>query len=108
LTDYGVKDWGPKGVDYDALLSGLEALSSMEPCKGCLKGGGNDECPARACALEKGVSECSECKSKKTCKNARYINHMRTGARRVGMKVKDNAGDSKKVMAGWIREPGRS
>jgi len=107
LTDYGVKEWGPKGVDYDALLHGLELLSSMEPCKGCLKGGGNSECPARACAIEKGVSECYECKSKKTCKNAHYIDHMRKGARRVGMKVKDEAGDPKKVMAGWIRESGR-
>ena len=104
LTDYGVKEWGPKGIDYDSLLSGLAILSAVTPCPGCLKGGGNPECSARACATRKGVSECLECKSKKTCKNAHYIDHMRTGARRVGMKVKDSKGDRAKVLRDWISE----
>jgi len=108
LTDYGLKDWGPKEVDYDSLLEGLAVLSSMEPCKGCLKGGGNSECLARACAVEKGVSECCECKSEKTCKNAHYLDHMRKGAQRVGMKVKDRKGDRAAVLKGWISESGRA
>ena len=104
LTDYGVKEWGPKGIDYEGLLEGLSALSAMDPCPGCLKGGGNLECPARACAREKGVVECVDCGAQKTCSNAHYLEHMRTGARKVGMKVKDEKGDRSKVLSRWISE----
>jgi hypothetical protein len=104
LTDYGVNEWDPKGVDYSALLKGLEVLSSTDPCPGCLKGGGNKECPARACAMKKGISECYDCGSKKSCENARYIDHMRSGARGVGMLVKDSKGDRAKVLRDWISE----
>jgi Protein of unknown function (DUF3795) len=102
LTDYGVDDWGPKNVDYPKLLEGLSVLSSMEPCVGCLRGGGKTDCQVRACAKEKGVKECVECGSHKTCKNVAFINHMRKGGARVGMKVKNKKGDSTDVVAEWI------
>ena len=102
LTDYGFKHYGPKEIDYDALLKGLEVLRSTSHCKGCLKGGGNATCSARACASQKGLSECVECGSEKRCKNAGFIRHMRRGARRVGMKVKDGKEDLSKVSPRWL------
>ena len=104
LTDYGIDDWGPKGVDYPKLLEGLSVLSSMEPCVGCLRGGGKTDCQVRACAKEKGVIECAECTSRKTCKNVSFIEHMRKGGAGVGMRVKATKGDRSKVISDWMSE----
>ena len=76
----------------------------MKPCVGCLKGGGRTDCEIRSCAFSKGLAECVECKSKKECKNKKILHIMRTGARRVGMKVKDKSGDRSKILRDWIAE----
>jgi len=104
ITDYGVHEWGPKEADYEALLKGLSTISSMEPCRGCLKGEGRTNCEIRACATEKRITECVGCESRKACQNSKLIHHMRSGALRVGMKVKDKAGDSAKILDKWISE----
>ena len=106
MTDYGVNEWGPKEVDYDVLLKGLTTISKMEPCRGCLKGGGRTNCEIRACATEKGFAECVDCGSKEACRNSKILHHMRSGALKVGMKVKDKAGDRAKVLEDWIAEVG--
>ena len=102
ITDYGVNEWGPKEVDYEVLLKGLAVISKMEPCHGCLKGGGRTNCEIRACALEKGLAECIDCAEKDSCPNDRIVHIMRSGALKVGMKVKDKAGDRSKVLEDWI------
>ena len=104
ITDYGVHEWGPKDVNYEVLLKGLATIDSMEPCRGCLKGGGRTNCEIRACATEKGFSECADCGSIETCQNSKLIQHMRSGALGVGMKVKDKAGNRAKVLDKWIAE----
>jgi hypothetical protein len=104
ITDYGANEWGPKEVDYEVMLKGLSIISKMEPCRGCLKGGGRTNCEIRSCASKKGVTECVECGSKEACKNTKLIHHMRSGALRVGMKVKDKAGDRAKALDRWTAE----
>ena len=108
ITDYGVADWGPKNVDYPKLLEGLSVLGSMEPCVGCLRGGGKDDCQVRACAKKRDVMECAECGSQKTCENSAFIKHMRKGGAKVGMKVKETKGDRSKVIADWVSERRRA
>ena len=104
LIDYGVKEWGPKQVDYEGLLEGLAAIGSTEPCCGCLKGGGRTDCEIRACATEKGATECVDCRLHEKCRNGKIINHMRSGALGVGMKVKDKKGDRAMMIRQWIDE----
>ena len=104
IIDYGVHEWGPSEVDYKALLKGLAVVGAMTPCRGCLKGGGRTDCEIRACAVSKRVSECVDCKESKGCTNVKIISHMRRGAKRVGMKVKNRAGDRSKVLREWQDE----
>ena len=104
ITDYGLPEWGPKGVDYDAMLRGLSTISTMKPCPGCLKGGGRTNCEIRACAISKGLAECVDCETQKACKNKKIIHIMRSGALRVGMKVKDEKRGRSKVLKDWIAE----
>ena len=104
IKDYGIDEGGPKGVDYNELLRGLTAISSMKPCVGCLKGGGKTNCEIRACAKAKHVAECAECGNEKTCIHADFIQHMRSGALRVGMKVKTTRGSSPKQLNAWRTE----
>ncbi|MBN1677714.1 MAG: DUF3795 domain-containing protein [Candidatus Thermoplasmatota archaeon] len=104
ITDYGVNEWGPKEVDYKAMLKALAIVSTMGPCLGCLKGGGRTGCEIRACAIKKGITECVDCADQDSCPNGKILHHMRSGALRVGMKVKDKAGDSSKILADWIAE----
>ena len=104
ITDYGVHEWGTKEVDYEGLLKGLATLSKMDPCRGCIEGGGRTDCEIRACATGKGIAECSDCGLGKGCPNIRLIGAMRSGAKGVGMKVKATAGDREAVLRKWISE----
>lgn len=104
ITDYGVHEWGPKDVDYEDLLKGLAVVSKMEPCRGCIKGGGRTNCEIRACATEKGFAECVDCGSGEACQNIKIIDHMRSGTKGVGMKVKDKAGDRVEILRKWTLE----
>jgi len=104
ISDYGVNEWGPKDIDYERLLKELATVTSMDPCIGCLKGGGRTNCEIRACARTKGLAECVECGKEKSCENSRIIQHMRSGALRVGMKVKKKAGARSKQIETWMAE----
>jgi len=104
IADYGVNEWGPKGIDYNGVLKGLDVVSSMEPCQGCLKGGGRTDCEIRACALERNLTECVDCDMHEACKNSAIIRHMREGALRVGMMVKEKQGDRAKALEKWVAE----
>ncbi len=104
IADYGVNEWGPKGIDYNSVLKGLDAIGSMEPCRGCVKGGGRTDCEIRACAVKESLTECVDCDVHEACQNSPIIRHMREGALRVGMRVKDTRGDRAKVLRNWIAE----
>ncbi|HEX9908979.1 MAG TPA: DUF3795 domain-containing protein [Thermoplasmata archaeon] len=104
VSDYGVNDWGPKSVDYDALMKGLSTIASMDPCPGCLKGGGRTGCEMRGCAKTKGLVECVDCGTKEACENRKILQHMRSGALGVGMKVKNQTGGRSKLIRTWTAE----
>lgn len=104
ISDYGVNEWGPKDIDYGGTLKGLDAISLMEPCCGCLKGGGRTNCEIRACAVKNNLKECVDCGMHGGCQNTAIIMHMREGASRVGMKVKSKRGDQTKIVEKWVAE----
>jgi hypothetical protein len=52
------------------------------------------------------LTECVNCDQHGTCANTAIIEHMRKGAQRVGMKVKDKRGSTAKVMEKWMSDIG--
>jgi hypothetical protein len=93
VRDYGVEEWGPKDIDYAGLHKSLASINELPPCPGCLKGGGRTDCEMRECARQKHLKECVECEESETCRNVKILRHMRSGALRVGMVVKDKKGN---------------
>ncbi len=93
IKDYGIEEWGPKGVDYKGLHESLASIHAEPPCPGCLRGGGRTNCEIRACATGKHLHECVECNDGEACENLKLLRHMRTGALGVGMIVKEKKGN---------------
>jgi hypothetical protein len=91
---YGVDKWGAKeqGFDSQEFLKTLQSIQNIPICRGCLKGGGNDECKIRPCASNRKISDCIECGELTTCKNREALQKVRTGALRVGMLMKTDKG----------------
>lgn len=72
LKRYDVPSWahmlpGGDGVDFKQLDQDLIWVSNMMRCSGCLRGGGNPECPIRLCSKEKGFSSCGQCSDLEGC-----------------------------------------
>jgi hypothetical protein len=84
---HGLGHWGAGGFDYGAFLKGLDSISHLAGCPGCLKGGGREDCEIRLCATERGVRACSFCTDAHWCRHASVLDHMRTGAKAAGLLV---------------------
>ncbi|MCU0860171.1 MAG: DUF3795 domain-containing protein [Thermoplasmata archaeon] len=95
IKDYGIEEWGPSGIDYAGLHAGLASVGAIPPCPGCLRGGGRADCEMRACSGKRGLKECAECDDVGMCANTKILMHMRTGAAKVGMSVKEEPGGRK-------------
>ena len=96
---HGLEQWGASEFDYAEFARGLEAVSRLEVCPGCLAGGGRDECPLRACATDRGLECCVECDSFHECQNGELLEHMRTGAARAGMCVAEIPADRERILS---------
>ncbi|OPY34584.1 MAG: hypothetical protein A4E32_00314 [Methanomassiliicoccales archaeon PtaU1.Bin124] len=73
LKMYEVASWasampGGKDVDFKQLDENLAWVSKWIRCPGCLKGGGNPECPIRLCAKEKSHDSCGQCNDLNSCR----------------------------------------
>jgi hypothetical protein len=100
IKDYGIEEWGPSGIDYAGLHKGLSSVSAIRPCQGCLKGGGRTGCEMRACASKSGLAECAACREVGKCEHTAILKHMRNGALKVGMVVKEEVGSRQKFIKG--------
>jgi hypothetical protein len=98
---YGLEHWGPQDVDYPELYRALEAIEGAAACVGCLKGGGRDDCELRACVSAKGISDCSVCDAQDECKHAALLEHMRSGALKVGLFVKTDDVPREELIEEW-------
>jgi hypothetical protein len=78
IARYDVDKWaglvpGGKDVNFDQLNKNLIWLEESMGCPGCLRGGGNPECPIRLCSKEKGYSSCAQCSDLKTCSKFNWL-----------------------------------
>lgn len=103
IKGYGVNEWGAKDFDSKEFLKGLASIQALPVCQGCLKGDGNDECKIRPCATSKKISDCNECNEVATCKNHEALHKVRTGARHVGMLIKNDKGQEQ-LIEKWTAE----
>lgn len=106
IGGYGVDNWGAKDFDGKEFMKGLVSIQALSICQGCMKGGGNDECKIRPCALKRKISDCNECNEYMTCKNLDELQKVRTGALRVGMLIKTDTdkADHQQLIKKWIAE----
>lgn len=101
IKGYGVDDWGTKGFDSKEFMKGLAAIKALPLCTGCLKGGGNDACRIRPCALSRKIAGCNECDGRTSCGNLEDLQKVRTGALQVGMIIRQ---DEEKTHQQWLVE----
>lgn len=103
IGGYGVDEWGAKDFDGKEFMKGLASIQTLPICKGCLKGGGNNECKIRPCASNKKISDCTECNEQKTCKNHEALQKVLTGALQVSMIIKTNEdkADKQELIKKW-------
>lgn len=64
-----LEKWVPKEFDFKEFMKGLTCIQAMSLCPGCKKGGGPPTCTIRICALDKGMTDCSQCDQLKECTN---------------------------------------
>jgi len=103
INRYDLKDWGPKDFDFGEFYKGLESIENMPLCLGCLKGGGRDDCEIKACAKDKNLQDCTLCSRFGRCDN-KLLEHMRSGALKAGLSVKNKDDDTAKALEEWTQE----
>lgn len=64
---------GGDDIDLDRLDQNLIWVSRSLKCPGCLRGGGNPDCPIRICSKKRGFSSCSQCDDLKACTNFDWL-----------------------------------
>ena len=96
---HGLEDWGSTGFDYAEFAKGLESVSRLEACSGCLAGGGRDDCELGQCARARRHDVCVDCSEFSSCSHGELLEHMRSGARRAGLTVIDTSADAERVRA---------
>jgi len=104
IEAYGLKEWGPKDLDYEKLAKGLESIQTTPLCPGCLKGGGRDNCEMKACASGKGIDDCGECGEPAECPHNGVLQQMRSGAVAAGLYVKTKSVDKQKLIEQWTAQ----
>ncbi len=58
---------GNEGFSISEFFKGLEWFLSRPECPGCRQGGGLEECPIRHCAIQRQVTQCTQCAEVDTC-----------------------------------------
>ena len=104
IKNYGLEGWASKDFNFKEFAKGLASIQTSPLCQGCLKGGGRDNCEMRACALNKSLSDCSQCDKPEKCKNLEILQKMRTGARDAGLSVKTEDTDSQEFIKKWTAD----
>ena len=104
IEAYGLEGWAPEDLDYREFLKGLASIRGMPLCPGCLEGGGRDNCEIKACALDKNIDDCSECRESATCKYVEILQKMRSGALAAGLFVKTEEVDRGQLIERWSIE----
>jgi hypothetical protein len=102
IRAYGLKEWGPKDIDYEKLDRALTSVHGMPSCSGCRQGGGRENCELRKCAVERGYQFCSDCQASKSCPHREILEYMRSGARAAGIIFREDTPDGVDSVEEWI------
>lgn len=104
IEKYALEQWAPKDFNFAEFKKGLESIQAMEPCPGCLQGGGNPECHMRKCAMSKQLSECAACDQIGACEYTEELEKMRTAALDADLNVTVKKGDHAEEIEQWTKE----
>lgn len=104
IQAYGLKEWGPKELDCQEFVKGLESIEAMPLCPGCSNGGGRDNCEMKVCAADKGIDDCGECGEPAECPHNGVLQQMRSGAVAAGLYVKTKSVDKQKLIEQWTAQ----
>jgi hypothetical protein len=75
---YDLPSWahelpGGSDIDFKQFELNLAWVGKWLKCPGCLRGGGNPECPIRLCAKERDLSNCAQCDDLKVCTKFNWL-----------------------------------
>ncbi|MFC1851807.1 DUF3795 domain-containing protein [candidate division CSSED10-310 bacterium] len=101
IETYGLVEWGPKDINFEEFLKGLNSIQEMPLCPGCHKGGGRDDCEMKTCTSQRHINDCSYCSDIKQCENIDILQHMRSGALKAGLFVKAEDADDRALIEKW-------
>jgi hypothetical protein len=78
IKTYDLPSWahelpGGNNIDFDQLDQNLIWVGKSLRCPGCIRRGGNPDCPIRLCSKEKGLSSCAQCIDLKTCTKFNWL-----------------------------------
>jgi hypothetical protein len=93
LRAYGVAEWGPRKIDYDALFAGLAALREIPGCRGCRQGDGLPDCVMKGCSAGRGIDGCYVCGERGACEHAGARERTLDGATAARMVVDTDPGE---------------
>lgn len=102
IEAYGLKEWGPKDVNYDEFSKALLSIQQMPSCTGCRRGGGREKCEIRSCAESRGLETCSDCCEGGSCPHPEILDYMRTGARAAGVIFRDDRPGGEDPIEEWV------
>ena len=88
---YGVEDWAPPELDYEALSKSLSIVAESASCLGCRQGGGPANCEMKTCARGRNLRECRACEEVE-CPHYELLASTRRGALDAGLFVKTKPG----------------
>ncbi len=101
-SQMALEKWAPKEFDFNEFMKGLACIKAMSLCPGCKRGGGNPVCEIRNCALEKNMTNCSQCNGLAECRNFESLEQGNPKMKEELRKI-ENA-DQKEAIERWMSE----
>jgi len=97
-----LEKYAPKEFNFNEFMKGLSCIQAMPMCPGCRKGGGNPTCKIRICALEKSMTDCSQCDELIECKNFEELEKSHPTIKKGLMEIKSH--DQTELIEKWMGE----
>jgi hypothetical protein len=102
VKKHNLEKWASKRFDFKEFAKGLACIQTMPLCSGCRKGGGSSTCKIRICALEKGLTDCSECDQLIACRNFEQLEKTNPKIKEDLMKLR--GADRERTIEKWTDE----
>lgn len=102
VKKYDLEKWAPKGFDFKEFAKGLTCIQTVPLCPGCRKGGGSPTCKIRICALEKSLTDCSECDQLIACRSFEQVEKNNPKIKEDLMKLR--GANRERIIEKWMDE----